>query len=68
MNQNMVTVRYLFLVHLQAGLINDMSKIPRLPGDGAQADPDANHELPNKSEPCKRESRKSLHDMECGKY
>lgn len=46
-----------------------MSKIPRLPGDGAQADPDLDvNELSNKCEPHKtNESRKSLHDIECGK-
>lgn len=58
-----------YLFPLQVVTASDMSKIPRLPGDGAQADPDLDvNELSNKCEPHKiNESRKSLHDIECGK-
>lgn len=52
--------------------INDMSKIPRLPGDGAQADPDLSVDetvTPRKKKSVTHtihESRKSIHEMECG--
>lgn len=60
-----------FIHCLQVESVNDMSKIPRLPGDGAQADPDLNvvEVIPKKKKSVTHtihESRKSIHEMECG--